>query len=141
MGRVMAIDWGRRRVGVALSDETATLARPLPTLDGSSVKQLLDELSAIALREEARTIVVGLPANMDGSEGESAAAARKLGASLAQRLPGVSVVFLDERLSTKEARDILIERGERARKKSGRVDQVAAALLLQSYLDGRTSKP
>ncbi len=141
MGRVMAIDWGRRRVGVALSDETATLARPLPTLDGSSPKRLLEELSAIAAKEEAGTIVVGLPANMDGTEGESAAEARKLGASLKERLPAVNVVFLDERLSTKEARDILIEHGERARKKSGRVDQVAAALLLQSYLDGRASKP
>ena len=132
---MMAIDWGRRRVGVAISDPTATVARPLPTLDGSSPKRLVGELAATASREEAETIVVGLPMNMDGTEGESAIAARSMAASLVEKLPSVKLVFVDERLSSREAREILIEHGERARKKSGRVDQVAAALLLQIYLD------
>ncbi len=137
----MAIDWGKRRVGVAISDPSATLARPLPTLDGSSPKRLVAELAAAASREEVETIVVGLPANMDGTEGESALEARRLGASLAEKLPSARVVFVDERLSSREAREILIEHGEHTQKKSGRVDQVAAALLLQSYLDGREGKP
>lgn len=137
----MAIDWGRRRVGVAISDPSATLARPLPTLDGSSPKRLVQELSAVASREEVETIVVGLPMNMDGTEGESAIAARSMAASLMEKLPSVKLVFVDERLSSREAREILIEHGERTQKKSGRVDQVAAALLLQSYLDGLEGKP
>lgn len=136
MGRVMAVDWGRRRVGVALSDPTKLLACPRPTLQDLATPRLLDALERMAREEEVETVIVGLPAHMDGREGESAKGARELGEALVARLPGVSLVFVDERLSTRQARDLLHEKGERARKSSGRLDQMAAAVLLQAYLDG-----
>lgn len=132
----MALDWGARRVGVALSDPTNTLACPRPVLEASDRRRLVSELERMAREEEIGLILVGLPAHMDGREGESAAGARKLGEELGGRLPGVEVRYLDERLTTRQARDLLALRGERVRKGSGRLDQVAAAILLQAYLDG-----
>ncbi len=133
----MAIDWGRRRVGVALSDPTGTLASPRPTLEGEPRHRLLDALRTLVVKEEVETVVVGLPANMDGTEGPSAREARRLGADLRERLPpGVRLLFVDERLSTLQARGLLASRGERARKRTGRLDQMAAAILLQAWLDG-----
>jgi len=132
----MAVDWGRRRVGVALSDPSRMLASPRPVLPGGNRRELVERLRTLALSEGVDTVLVGLPAHMDGSEGESAQEARRLGDDLARRIPGVTVHFVDERLSTLEARELLASHGERARKSTGRLDQVAAALLLQSWLDG-----
>lgn len=132
----MAVDWGRRRVGVALSDPSRMLATPRPVLPGGNRRKLVEALRTLALAEGVDTVLVGLPLHMDGSEGESAQEARLLGDALARRIPGVAVRFVDERLSTLEAREILASRGERTRKSSGRLDEVAAALLLQAWLDG-----
>jgi len=132
----MAVDWGRRRVGVALSDPSRMLATPRPVLPGGDRRALVETLRAMAIAEEVDTILVGLPVHMSGEEGESAQEARRLGDDLARRVPGATVHFVDERLSTLEARELLASHGERARKSTGRLDQVAAALLLQSWLDG-----
>lgn len=140
MGRVMAVDWGRRRVGVALSDPTKLLACPRPTLQDLDTPRLLAALEKMAKEEEVETVLVGLPAHMDGREGDSAKEARTLGESLVARLPGVNLLFVDERLSTRQARDLLHEKGEKARKASGRIDQMAAAVLLQAYLDGENPR-
>lgn len=132
----MAVDWGARRVGVALSDPTNTLASPRPVLEAADRPRLLADLERMARQEEVSTILVGLPAHMDGREGTSAEGARALGQELLRRMPWVEVRYLDERLTTRQARDLLALRGERVKKGSGRLDQVAAAILLQSYLDG-----
>jgi len=135
MGRVMAVDWGSRRVGVAVSDETGTIARPLPTLEVTTPQDAVGKLAAIASEWSVQEIVVGLPLHMDGSEGASAKESQRLAQNLGARLPGVRLVLVDERLSSVRAEAILRERGEKARGRKERLDQVAASLLLQEYLD------
>ena len=131
----MAVDWGTRRVGVAVSDETRTLARPLPTLDVVSKDQLLQELAAISNQCGVEEIVVGNPLNLNGSEGESAREAQRLAESLRVLLPEVRIVLVDERLTSVQAEAILRERGEKLKGRKERLDQVSASLLLQEYLD------
>jgi putative holliday junction resolvase len=138
MGKVMALDWGARRMGLALSDETRTLARPLPTLHHRGDRTLVPELLRIIREEGVDTLVVGLPLHMDGRESESARRAGTLAGRLRDEIPGLHVVLWDERLSSREASALLRDRGERCGPgQKGRIDQVAAALLLQEYLDGR----
>lgn len=132
MSRVLAVDWGTRRVGLAVSDPGGLLARPLPTLRVNGAEEAAEGVALAAGREAAEAIVVGLPLRYSGVEGPSAERARALGAALARR--GFTVIYRDERSTSEEARAWLRERGER-RPDPERVDQVAALLLLQSYLD------
>lgn len=125
-------------MGLAVSDESRLLARPLPTLQVKSAEDAVEGVALAARREEAGTVVVGLPLHLSGVEGASARAARRLGEALRAR--GFEVIFVDERLSTEEARRLARERGERRGAKE-RMDQLAAVLLLQEFLDahGRES--
>jgi len=129
------VDWGKRRVGLALSDETRTICRPLPTLTDKTGKELVREILAVVRREQVDTVVVGHPVRMSGEEGPSALAAGRLAGSLSEAMPDLRVLLWDERLTSREAAELLHSRGEKTRKGSGRLDQVAAAVLLQSYLD------
>ncbi len=131
MSRILAVDWGTRRVGVAVSDPSGLVARPLPTLSVKSARDARDQVERSARREEAEVVLIGLPLNMDDTEGPAAARARALGAALESQ--GLAVRFQDERLTSDDARRWLRERGE-TRPVSGRVDQVAALLLLQEFL-------
>ena len=136
-GRVLGIDAGERRIGVALSDELRVLASPLIVLDrrrGLSV--VLDQLAALALREGVVQVVVGLPLNADGSRGPQARRAQDF-ARVASRVLGVPVSMWDERLSTREAESILREQGGNLRRarQTGARDAGAAAVILQDYLD------
>ncbi len=134
MSRVLSVDWGTRRVGLAVSDPTGLLARPLPTRSVRSARETLEAVLAAARAEEADEVVVGLPLNMDGSEGVSAERARKLGEALRDR--GCAVHYLDERLTSEAAAGVLRERGE-TRPAKERVDQMAALLLLEEFLAAR----
>lgn len=135
MGRVLAVDWGTRRVGVAVSDETRSLARSLPTLNVTSERETAEALSDLATSLEVDTMVVGNPMHMSGREGTSTEKVQHLIRALERRLPGVTFVLWDERLSSRQAEEILKSRGEKLHGNRGRLDQVAAAVLLQSYLD------
>ena len=135
MSRVLAVDWGTRRIGVAVSDETWSLARSLPTLNVNSAREAASALADLARENEAEIIVLGDPVHMDGREGSSSMRVRHLMDRLAQILPGTRFVLWDERLSSHQAMEILKERQEKIRGVPGRLDQVAAALLLQSFLD------
>jgi len=133
----MALDVGTRRIGVALSDTLAMIAQPFSTLrTGSGGGIPLAEIRAIVEDRDVELIVVGLPLRMDGTHGPEAeaatAAAQKLEADL-----GVEVVLEDERLTSVEAERLLIEAGVRRRDRKGATDRIAAALILQSYLDRR----
>jgi putative Holliday junction resolvase len=128
----LGVDWGRRRVGVAVSDELGRMAHPLATLEPNSRAGLVQSLSRLAQERGAATVVLGLPKHMNGSEGESAAAVRALGTELEKA--GLKVVYWDERLTSWEAEGLLREGGGSLRAK-GRVDRAAAAILLQSFLD------
>ncbi len=136
MARILAVDWGERRVGVAISDELGTLARPLPTLFVESWREAVDQISALVAENAVATVVVGDPMHMSGEESSSARKVRRLVDALSERLPAVRFVYWDERLSSRQAQEILRERKERTRGRKGRLDQIAAAVLLQSYLDG-----
>jgi putative Holliday junction resolvase len=134
--RVLALDLGSKRIGVAVSDATGLLASPLTTVHRTGDR--VAEHSAIArlvADEEAVRVLVGLPLNMDGSRGPAARAAEDEAAGLAAMLT-VPVDLVDERLTTVAADRALIERGQRAPQRRRVVDQTAAAVLLQGWLDG-----
>ena len=134
--RVLAVDPGSRRVGLAVSDPTGTIAQALATVAAEPHATLAHRLVEIARKQEATRIVVGLPRRMDGSLGPEAKAARELAAELraASKLP---VELVDERLTTAAAEKALIEAGVRRERRRANIDRVAAALLLQSHLDRR----
>jgi putative Holliday junction resolvase len=140
--RTLGVDDGRRRIGLAVSDPTGTLARPVETVTGhDDPAAAAREVAAVIARLEAvddpiGTIVVGLPLRLDGTPNEQTDHARALAAELA-RMTGRTVLLQDERLTSHEAESRLAvrERDWRARKK--RLDAAAAAVILQEYLDGK----
>jgi putative Holliday junction resolvase len=138
--RILAIDYGSKRIGLALSDPTGTLARPLPFLPAKADAPLARELAALAKKEEAHLILLGLPRHMNGSLGEAAAQVQAFAALLGQATP-VPIQLIDERLSTVQAGRQLQEAGKNARQQRGKIDSEAAAVLLQGYLDSRTPFP
>jgi putative Holliday junction resolvase len=138
--RHLGIDYGTRRIGLALSDEGGRFATPLEVIEVSTPQNAIDRICRVADSEAVVRVVVGLPLNMDGSEGAAAAAVRRWAATLADR-SGRELLFVDERLSSFEADQTLQSRrraGERLthRGKKRRLDALAAAQLLQAYLDG-----
>ncbi|HYV51263.1 MAG TPA: Holliday junction resolvase RuvX [Dongiaceae bacterium] len=132
MSRVLAVDWGTRRVGLALSDPSRRVAKPLETLVLRTPQDASRCIAELARREDAALIVIGLPLNANGEEGSSARSARRLGAEL--RDQGYQIEFVDERWTSEEARELAIAKGERRRDK-GRRDQLAALIMLQEYLN------
>jgi putative Holliday junction resolvase len=136
--RVLALDLGSKRVGVAVSDATATVASPHATIERSGdPSKDHHRVAALVAEEEVGLVLVGLPTNMDGSQGPAAVAARAEAEALAAVLAGAApVVLVDERLTTVTADRVLLARGKRAPARRRVVDQVAAAVLLQGWLDG-----
>lgn len=132
MSRILAVDWGERRVGLALSDPTGTLASGLETLEVRGAADAVARVAAVARESEAESVVVGLPLLLSGERGEAARAAEAFAAALASAT-GLPVATYDERLTSALAGRRMLERGERRRGK-GRVDQDAAIALLESWL-------
>ena len=135
--RALGIDYGERRIGVALSDPTGTLATPITTLTQRRGKRPpVRELERIAREAEVAQIVIGLPLSLAGEETERCVAVRALGEALAGRL-GIPVAYVDERLTTVRATRLVrgsgLPKSQRERKE--RVDAAAAALILQAWLD------
>jgi putative Holliday junction resolvase len=136
---VLGVDAGERRVGVALSDELRLLASPVTVLDRRrGLAPVLDALTDLARREGATQLVIGLPLNADGSEGPQARRAHDF-ARVAARVTGLPVQMWDERLSTRAAEDIIRSQGRNLRRvrQQGKLDAVAAASILQDYLDAQ----
>ena len=138
--RILAIDYGSTRIGLALSDPTGTLARPLPFVPAKADAKLAREIAERAKKEEAHLILLGLPRNMDGSSGEAAAKVQAFAALLGQATP-LAIKLIDERLSTVQASRQLQEAGRNARQQRGKIDSEAACVLLQGYLDSQTPFP
>jgi putative Holliday junction resolvase len=138
--RIFGLDVGTRTVGVAISDALGMTAQPLTTLRRTGLRADLAELRRLAETHEVRLAVVGLPLNMDGTEGPSAAAARAFGEALARALD-IPVEYQDERLSTVAAQRALLEADVSRARRREVVDQVAAALILQTWLDTRQGNP
>jgi putative Holliday junction resolvase len=132
--RYLGIDVGRARIGVALADGLLRTARPLRVVERRGDVPDLAVIAEVAAEYEVTEAVVGLPLNMDGTEGASAAFARRFAAKLAEALK-VPVALQDERLSTFEAESRLRERGLNTREARAQVDAEAAAVILQDWLD------
>jgi putative Holliday junction resolvase len=134
--RALAIDLGKVRVGVAVSDELGVMAHPRPHLDGRNRRPLLAAIDKLATEEGVTVLLVGLPRELKGGEGMAARRARKFAEELGQKT-GRPVELVDEWLSTREARARLHEQGLKEKELRGRVDSAAAAILLQAWLDSR----
>jgi putative Holliday junction resolvase len=131
VSRSLGIDYGTKRVGLALSDTLGLTANPLTVVPRSSI---VDEVIRLVKEQDVGTIVIGLPTGLGGDEGISASEARELADELATAT-GVDVVLRDERYTTRIAETALLESGMKRRKRRESVDKVAAAIILQDYLD------
>lgn len=137
--RIMSLDYGSRTVGVAVTDALLLTAQPLETITRDSENKLrrtLARIEELASQYDVGTIVVGLPLNMDDSEGERAALSRAFADKVASRT-GLPVEMQDERLSTFAAEETLGEMGVRPQDQKKYVDKIAAAYILEDYLNGR----
>jgi putative Holliday junction resolvase len=135
--RTLALDYGSQRIGLALSDPTGTLARPLPFLPAKGDVKLAREIKALAEKEKVELILLGLPRHMNGSLGEAAAKVQAFALELAKATT-VPLKLIDERLSTVQASRQLHEAGKDSRAQRGQIDSEAAAVLLQGYLDAKS---
>ena len=131
MSRSLGVDYGTKRVGLAISDSLGITARPLSVVPRSAV---VDEVVNLVKEHDIGTIVVGLPTGLSGDEGMSASEARKLADELGAAT-GAEVILADERYTSRMADDALLESGMKRRKRRENVDKVAAAIILQDYLD------
>ncbi len=135
--RILGLDYGARTVGAAICDPMGWTAQPLETVfrkDENKMRRTLARIEEICREYEVEKIVIGLPLNMDDSEGERAHLARAFGEKVAARTR-LPVVFEDERLTSVEAEDILIESGQPRKEWKKVIDQMAASLILRSYLE------
>lgn len=135
--RILGLDHGTRRVGVAVSDEMQMIALPLEYIAPEPFADFLVRLKEILREKEIGLIVIGMPRNMDGSYGPAALKVQEFAAVLKDAVT-VPLKLWDERLTTTQAQKFLIQGGMRREKRKEKVDQTAAAILLQSYLDSRT---
>lgn len=136
---IMSVDLGKARTGLALCDKTEFLASPYKVIFEKSPQKLLQKVADAAKEAKAALIVVGLPKNMDGSEGESAQNARDFAAQLAE-LTEVETVMQDERGTTITAHSFLNDTNTRGKKRKNVVDEVAATIILQNFLDARKNR-
>jgi putative pre-16S rRNA nuclease len=132
--RILAIDYGTKRMGIALSDETKTIAQPLQYIPSQPFDQFVVRLKEIIHEKEVDLILIGLPRNMDGSYGPAVLRVQEFVAVLKLAV-GVPVQTWDERLTSAQANRFLIGANVRRARRKEKVDQTAAALLLQSYLE------
>ena len=134
LGRVLAIDMGSKRVGLAVSDELRLTIRTLPPLPRTPWKRLLSSLAELCERFDVRSIVLGLPLRLDGTEGDAALEVRRVARNLQLSLK-LPLFFQDERLTSREAESSLRERGLRAVEISDRIDSEAASIILSDFLE------
>jgi putative Holliday junction resolvase len=132
--RILALDHGTRRIGVAVSDETKTIAQPLEYIPAEPFADFLARLKKILAEKEIDFILLGLPRNMDGSYGPAAQKVQAFAAVLKSAIT-IPIKLWDERLTSTMANRILIQGNVRRDKRKEKVDKMAAAILLQSYLD------
>ena len=133
-GRILALDLGRKRIGLALSDPLGITAQGLPTLERTNIREDLDALARLVGQHEVTLLLMGNPLHMSGREGRQVEYARDFAARLEKRT-GCELRFWDERLTTVEAQRVLRESGISIEKRARAVDRLSAVILLESYLD------
>lgn len=134
VGRVLALDLGKRRIGLAISDELGITAQGLDTLQRTNIREDLGRLNELIRGRDVRLILMGNPLHMSGREGRQAEYTRDFADRLSERT-GVVVKFWDERLTTVQAQRVLRESGVSIEKRAKAVDRLSAVILLESYLD------
>lgn len=135
-GRVMALDVGERRIGVALSDPTRTLAAPLTTIRAEPRTTALKRIATLIREHEVTALVVGLPLTMSGDIGPQATLVQQFADELRQIIE-VPLYFVDERLTTAAAERMMVELNLKPEQRKARVDEVAASIILQDFLDAQ----
>ena len=136
-GRVLALDFGKRRIGLAVSDEMGLTAQGLDTLERTRLREDIARLADLAAAKDVSLILMGDPLHMSGRQGSQSEKVREFAERLRQRT-GLPIRFWDERLTTVEADRVLRESGISSRKRARSVDRLAAVILLESYLDWRS---
>ena len=134
-GRILGVDYGDVRTGLAVSDATRFLASGIGTISVGGIVKTADRTAEIAREQGATAVVVGLPVNMDGSQGFRAERCREFADLLRERLPGVPVAMMDERMTTMVASRYLNETNTRGKKRKGVIDTLSAEIILQNALD------
>jgi putative Holliday junction resolvase len=129
----LGIDHGEARIGIAATDDFGILAHPVETIDRAKA-DAVERIALLAERRKIRTLVLGLPLRMDGSEGESATKVRAFADRLRERLSGIPLVFVDETLTTSSAAGKLREAGMKARRQKSVIDQAAAVEILNAWM-------
>jgi len=135
--RILAIDHGSKRIGIAVSDELKLIAQPLEYILAEPADKLMARLQELIRDKEVESILVGMPRNMDGTYGPAAQKVQEFVAVLKAAVT-VPIKLWDERLTSAQANRVLIQGNVRREKRKEKVDKMAAAILLQSYLDGLT---
>lgn len=135
--RIMCLDYGDVRIGIAFSDLLQTIASPYDTYTRKSLPQDLTYFANLCKDREVEKIVIGLAYNMDGTEGERVTLTKQFGTQL-QNACGLPVEYVDERLTSVEAEEVLAEAGVKAINRKGLIDKIAASLILQNYLNTKS---
>ena len=138
-GRVMALDVGERRIGVAMSDVTRVLASPLTTLKAQPRPRALEQIAALVRDYEVAELVVGLPLTLSGEVGPQAHAVQQFAEELGRAIH-VPLHLFDERLTTVAAERMMVDLGMKPEQRKARIDEVAASIILQDFLDARRER-
>ena len=133
--RILGIDYGEARTGIAISDESEILSNTYGTLHERNKEALADKVASICEENNVQKIVLGLPKNMDGTEGFRAQATRVFKELLESRLPDLTFEFYDERMTTMIASHFMAEAGTKGKKKRNSIDALSAQIILQDYLE------
>lgn len=132
--RKMGVDYGDKRIGIALTDALCIISSPFEVYQNVGEEDALNHLNDIVKKYDVDAIAMGLPLNMDGTEGERAQIHRAFGEKL-ENLSGVKVSYVDERLTSAEAEEILISSGVRREKRKELIDKISAQIILQTYIN------
>ena len=136
----LGIDHGEARIGLAISDELGMFAHPLETVEARDTKAAMNRIATVVAAKSVRMVVVGLPRNMDGTYGPASIKVRAFAEELTKRITPCELTFVDERLSTVAAQKALHASGRNVKQSRSVVDQVAAQMILQTYLDREAYK-
>lgn len=132
--RKMGIDYGDKRIGIALTDALCIISSPYEVFQNQSMQQSINHIDKLIKEFDVDEVALGLPLNMDGTEGERAKLHREFGEALAN-FSGVKVFYIDERLTSAEAEELLIASGVRREKRKELIDKISAQIILQTYLN------
>ena len=139
MARILALDVGEKRIGVAVSDETATIAQGIEVIKRVDTPHTIEKIKSLVEKYSISKIIIGMPFNMNGTKGESAKGIEEFIEAIQKEL-SIDVITADERLTTKEGERVLLEADVSRKKRKISIDKIAAQLILQTYLDSYVQK-